>query len=700
MPLPISTAASRTPSKLSGLLCRPASGRLAAVRADGSEMTDEDFLAEAAAWREGFRQASRGLTELSRPRRVVLYAEDCAAFLPALFGAWAAGVETVLPGDALPGTLARMRQAGIIEPKKDFLALDAAALAAGPEGDGFAIASPADECLDGLSGEPFEALDDDAPLCSLFTSGTTGEAKRVPKRLGQLFLEAEGIAEAFADAGLSLDRTTLVMSTVTQQHIYGILFRALWPLLDEQAAVFGPRLHFPESLADALQTAALDGRGAVLISSPAHLRRYDDPELFAGSLGAVKAVASSAGALDLAGAIRSKEAFGCFPLEVLGSTETGGIARRQRRMKAGFETAPLSEVSVETPRWRPMPYVDVAVPGLTGGYAKSGTGILLVHARHLATRGWEGGADRIELAADGTFELLGRADRIVKIEGKRASLAEVETALLETGLFSEAKVFAESRRGREELAAVVVPGEAAKRDLLANGKAAFLMALRRRLAPRLPSVLIPRRWRFVDALPANAQGKVTQAALSALFDPRRPEWLAAGDALSPEGERTVTLQMRLMPSLAWFEGHFPEAPILPGVAQLLLVQRALGEFCAESRAEARRFSAPAAVKNLKFRQMTRPGAVMALTLSFASNAPSRVKFAWERLEKIEAPEGADEAEGTDAPDPLFPGFRRHLHATGTLEFSIPAGAAPQPAPAAEAPSTLRPLADDLPSERA
>ncbi len=636
------------------------------MREDGSEMTDEDFLVEAAAWREGFRQAARGLTELSRPRRVVLFAEDAAAFLPALFGAWAAGVETVLPGDALPGTLARMRQAGIIEPKKDFLALDAAGLAAGPEGEGFAIAAPADECLDGLSADPMEALDDDALLCSLFTSGTTGEAKRVPKRLGQLFLEAEGIGEALAASGLELRRTTLVLGTVTQQHIYGILFRTLWPLLNEETAVYGPRLHFPESLADALQTAALEGRNAVLVSSPAHLRRFDDPSLFKGAAGVVRAVASSAGALDLTGAIRSKLAFGHFPFEVLGSTETGGIAHRQRAVKPGFEEAALSEASVETPRWRAMPYVDIAVPGLTGGYAKSGTGILLVHARHLATRGWEGGADRIELDADGAFELLGRADRIVKIEGKRASLAEVESALLETGLFSEAKVFAETRRGREELAAVVVPGDEAKRTLLADGKPAFLMALRRRLSPRLPSVLIPRRWRFADALPANAQGKVTQAALASLFDPRRPEWLAAGDAVAPDGVRTLTLQMRLMPTLAWFQGHFPESPILPGVAQLLLVQRALAEFCAESRGEARRFAVPAAVKNLKFRQMMRPGSVMALSLSFAAGDPSRVKFAWERLEKSDAAEAAA--------DPLFPGFARRLHATGILEFA-PAAAA-------------------------
>ncbi len=79
-------------------------------------------------------------------------------------------------------------------------------------------------------------------------------------------------------------------------------------------------------------------------------------------------------------------------------------------------------------------------------------------------------------------------------------------------------------------------------------------------------VALPRRWRFVDALPANAQGKSPEAWLAALFAPARP--------LRPEAEWIVEEPTRavgafeLAPDLAVFDGHFPGHPILPGVAQL------------------------------------------------------------------------------------------------------------------------------------
>lgn len=58
------------------------------------------FLAGAAVW--------RSTAQHLRLPNAVLYAEDAAELLPALFGCWAAGVHVILPGDALPGTLERL----------------------------------------------------------------------------------------------------------------------------------------------------------------------------------------------------------------------------------------------------------------------------------------------------------------------------------------------------------------------------------------------------------------------------------------------------------------------------------------------------------------------------------------------------------------------------------------------------------------
>lgn len=77
------------------------------------------FLAGAAVW--------RSTAQHLRLPNAVLYAEDAAELLPALFGCWAAGVHVILPGDALPGTLERLSAAGLTA-KNTMLGLDAAAM--------------------------------------------------------------------------------------------------------------------------------------------------------------------------------------------------------------------------------------------------------------------------------------------------------------------------------------------------------------------------------------------------------------------------------------------------------------------------------------------------------------------------------------------------------------------------------------------
>ena len=707
----IENASSAGPSRLAAFLSRAPEGAPVAIRADGAVMTDREFLIEAGRWRERFQEARQKTTGCCRRTRVVMHSSDTTALLPALFGAWSAGVETMLTGDALPGTLARMRAAAMVEPGVDLLALDMAAFAGkDPAADGLApVAAPDPIDAPAALETPvpfFGVLSDEAVLCSLFTSGSTGEAKRVPKRLGQLFFETEGVARAFFEAGIRFDEPTVAVSTVTAQHIYGILFRALLPLIEPNLMADAPRTHFPEALAERMAGFAREGKKILLVSSPAHLSRFTDPHLFDASRAAVVGVSSSAGPLSAEAARHARLAFGHWPLEVLGSTETGGIARRMRAFENEADERAaqrfgesgqvdllthLLSAPVATPPWRPMPGVEAAVAlddvnaanaaadrRASDAIAREGVGRIALKARHLADRGWTIGDDAVRLCVDKTgpaFTLLGRADRIAKIEGKRVALAEVESLLLSSGRFEAVKVFAvaageelfhapglpASPSLRDELAVVAVPKKEAKAQLLL-GKNEFLASLRAELLKALSPVLIPKRWRFVDRLPANAQGKTTRAALCALFDPRRPEWLLTRDEPA-DGLRTIELEMRLMPNLAWFRGHFPELPILPGVAQLLLVERALHEFASDDAALAERLSqGVSTVKNLKFKAITKPGMRMRLRLAFAKPAPGealRVKFEWVR------PLGT----GRQGEDHQATDTHEAPHSLGILEFA-------------------------------
>ena len=126
----------------------------------------------------------------------------------------------------------------------------------------------------------------------------------------------------------------------------------------------------------------------------------------------------------------------------------------------------------------------------------------------------------------------------------------------------------------------------------------------------------------MTAFPVNAQAKVTRDALLALFDETRPEWLTLTD-----GVRTVRLTAEMRPTLEWFSGHFPDLPILPGVASLELVRRAV-ETLRGASAEV------LSLRNLKFKSPLFPGERVILTLRFTPKEDGDdVAFTWARPPK-------------------------------------------------------------------
>lgn len=637
---------------LSASVCEPRElNRPVARNAAGIELTLRGFLAGTGAWRDAALRSGR--------RTAVLFSEDAAELLPALFGCWAAGLHVILPGDNLPGSLERLARSGL-SPESALLGLEAVRM---NEGSAWPMLAP-EAAFEDFNALPvpqdLPELGDKTEGLSLLTSGSTGEAKLVRKRLEQAFYEPEAIRAGLIErTGAAPDAWGAfeVFSTVSAQHIYGLLFHALWPLMEPCGVAAGPRLHYPEALAKALEGCLARGRRAVIISSPSHLKRFSDPELFAPARSAIEAVFSSAGPLPESGALNARRAFGHFPFEVLGSTETGGIAWRQRAL-APDALPEDADPKLLTPEWQTVEGIEAAV-AVEGGYAASGTGLIALAGRHLEREGWIEGADRIALE-NGRFTLLGRADRVVKIEGKRVSLPEAEKLILETGLAAAVRVFlpsqpADDAAGRDRLAAVCVPTDAGRELLFAEGKTALTAALRRELARTLPAVAFPRRWRFADELPSNAQGKTPQALLEKLFDPRRPEWLAVSDEIS-ESERTLTLRFHASPRLRWFEGHFPGMPILPGVAQLLLAEMAVREYCAVPGG-----MSPRLVRTLKFRSVTVPDCSLELILRMPRQlAPEgfRTAFEW-RLAPSESASAASPQDGL-------------IKSSGTLEWTAEA----------------------------
>ena len=487
-------------------------------------------------------------------RDVALACEDGFEFSAALFGAWQAGAIPWMPADALPATLQRLRDDGVAF--------------AGELPDGLQAATGGGDIA-------LQALDLDACTLVLFTSGSTGEPVAIRKSLRQLDAEVDALESAF---GALLGDAT-VHGTVSHQHIYGLLFRILWPL-SARRPFARARLAYTEQL------TTLGPESVAVIASPAHLKRLPATQDWRALVQTLRVVFSSGGALPVDAAGDVQRLWQQAPIEVFGSTETGGIAWRRAD---GSRAA-----------WLPLPSVEWRLQGDT----------LEVRSPHLPDMDWFATSDRAHASGDGRFQLLGRADRIVKIEERRISLDAIEARLRESEWLDEVRLVA-LPGPRVLLAAAAVPTSAGRELLDGEGRAAFAQRLRGWLAGHCDPIALPRRWRFLDAMPADARGKTSERALTALFRPLMPppHWLRR-DAHGASATLTATAE------LAAFEGHFPQAPILPGVVLLDWAVR-LGRDAFGLSFDVQR------VEALKFQQLVRPGTK--LTVDLAS-VPGRLDF--------------------------------------------------------------------------
>lgn len=500
-------------------------------------------------WRDHVLTAAAGLQQRNI-KSVAIYLEDAFELAIALFAAWRAGVHVLLPADLQQQT--RQRWAAQVEL--------------------WLTDVPGDTPLRELNAPalPPAPLAPDECVLSLCTSGSSGEPKRIEKKLRQLANEVCALERLWgADLG-----DACIIGSVAAQHIYGLLFRVLWPLCAGRSFVRA-QLPFPEDL----QRVSREHPGFAWVASPALLKRMGD-NLDWTCMSAVRRVFSSGGALPQEAAHSLQQRLGQWPTEILGSSETGGIAWRQgEHLWQAFDDVQLSQ---------------------------DDDGALRIQSPYLPEGHIEQTADAARFVADGRFELLGRLDRIVKLEEKRISLPMVEQALAMHEWVKEAR-FGVVRENRASLGALVVLSERGVHALRNRGRRAVTSALRQHMVPHCEALALPRRWRLLSHLPLNTQGKLPQSQVESLLIAARtqaPEIL--GQQMAGE---ELQLQLEVPLDLAHFSGHFPGTPILPGVVQvdwaISLGRQLLGLP-----------TGFAGMEVLKFQQLVRPGDRITLTLRF------------------------------------------------------------------------------------
>ncbi len=186
--------------------------------------------------------AQRALPRVARAEsEIFLHTRSLSRFTAGLLAAAVAGKNVALPAHAQANYLAELD------------CLDGALF----DDDAFEI---------GEAGSELKLTQHD-PLLVLFTSGSTDKPKRVEKNFSRL--EIEGCALEAQWGG----QAGHVIATVSHQHIYGMLFRLVWPVLSGRTSDDFAATYWED----------LEGHivGATLASSPAHLTRLPPrPDLF------------------------------------------------------------------------------------------------------------------------------------------------------------------------------------------------------------------------------------------------------------------------------------------------------------------------------------------------------------------------------------------------------------------------------------
>jgi len=317
--------------------------------------------------------------------------------------------------------------------------------------------------------------DPDKPFLSLFTGGSTGKPKVWSKSPRNLLAEAFYLKEKY-----SLSDKDLFVATVPPYHIYGLLFSVLVPLVAE-ARILPDIYTFPQEIISTINKH----KASVLVSVPIHYRVLKVDNLSVPSL---KMAFSSAGTLDRSDALYFYEKTGLGITEIYGSTETGGIASRN--------------ISEQTDRWTPFNVVSWTLKESR----------LVVKSDFTSPEmerdadGFSVTGDEISRTEDNRFILLGRADGVVKIAGKRVDLLDVQNKIKTLPTVNDAYVLAlPTDKGRESIIAAVVACDLTETHL------------KKLLTDMLEPYAVPRLVKVVSAITRTAAGKIDRRRMERLF---------------------------------------------------------------------------------------------------------------------------------------------------------------------------------------
>jgi acyl dehydratase len=515
------------------------------------------------AWRGGrpvsghafLAAAARLADQLPTVGRPINLCQDRLHFALGLAAALLRGQPSLMPPNALPATLRQLPADGAPAYVLADVELDAGGLRTLAVGFDERASSPVRGTV--------PAIEASLEAVCLLTSGSTGAPQPHAKRFGALTLNIGAEAARLAEW---LQRPSLhgvaIVATVPAQHSYGLESSVLLALLGGASFDAG-RPFYPADIAAAL---ACLPRPRALVTTPFHLKALVQSGV---PLPPVDLVLSATAPLSPQLAAQAEAATGGCLGEIYGCTEAGQVAARRTTQGETWKTLGELRITREVTRHG----------GSAGeGSASDGeaTERFIVQGGHVTAP--TPLADLLVLQDDRHFRLLGRANDLIHVAGKRSSLAHLNFHLnriegVEDGAFwlpepgdlPAAAGGSELEAVHRPIAFVVAPNLTARQ---------VIEGLRAGLEP----AFVPRRVVQVPALPREATGKLTVAALRRFALATLAADTGAAASGGAAARRAAGIDEDTYPIDAAhpaFEGHFPGHPLLPGVALLSLVLRSL-----------------------------------------------------------------------------------------------------------------------------
>lgn len=423
----------------------------------------------------------------------------------------------------------------------------------------------------------FTPIDCHKVCVNFFTSGSTSKPKMITKTLTNTISEAEDI---FVDFLSEYKNPLRVLTSTKSQHMFPFVFYFILPL------VYCGELFIDTT--DVCYPDDADFKDSMFVSTPSFLEKF---EKYNVKNEYSPYVIFTAGAKIKDSVCKYLEQESTV-IDIYGSTETGTVGFKRHSSEKALTC--MKSVEIE---------------------ADENSQIVVKSPYFMETSRTLG--DIVNIVDKKSFILMNRADRILKIQEKRISAPEVEEIVQKNGFVQECFCF----KSAEKLACAVALSKEGIDFFFENGfcYTKITSYLKNYLNGKVE--IVPQKWKFLYEIPKTVTGKIDKAKIEQIF---------ATNVSIPfvfdvkKDSDYVEYGVVFPKSCNFFEGHFTNFSVLPGVVQLYFAnyfaQEAFGvKVSTES------------VKKIKFSKIIKPDEK--LTLIFEKKGNS-ITYTYKKDEQI------------------------------------------------------------------